>query len=109
MQYILSTIRFRAQAELNPISSIYDEDIYKVRDVPRDTQTREISKVVSLQNTPKTVPPVPSTQPAKLLEGKCRLITNQEQFLQPYDGDIDNILIFSTTENILHLCVAETI
>ena len=64
---------------------------------------------LSVFRTHQRLPPVPSTQPAKLLEGKCRLTTNQEQFLQPYDGDIDNILIFSTTENILHLCVAETI
>jgi len=34
---------------------------------------------------------------------------SQEQFLQADDGDIDKILPFSTTENLLHLCAAETI
>ena len=92
-----------------PRPSIYDEDISKVTDAPWDNQTREISKVVSLQNSPKNVPLVPSTQQTKQLEDKSRLTTNQEQFSQQYDGDIDKILILSTTENILHLCVAETI
>ena len=57
----------------------------------------------------KTLSSIPSTRPSIQLEGKSRLTTSQEQFLQADDGDIDTILIFSTTENILHLCAAETI
>ena len=49
------------------------------------------------------------TEHAKKLEGKFRLTTSEEQFLQADDGDIDKILLFSTTENLLHLCDAETI
>jgi hypothetical protein len=51
---------------------------------------------------------IPSTRPS-ILEGKFRLTTSQEQFLQADDGDIDKRLLFSTTENLLHLCAAETI
>ena len=115
---ILSVIRLRDKTELKPIPSIYDEEISKLRDAPWDAQTREIAvnlptfdtKKSSLYRTcQKTLPPIPSTRPSIQLEGKFRLTTSQEQFLQADDGDIDKILILSTAENILHLCAAETI
>ena len=97
---------------------MYYEELSKLRDAPWDAQIREIAaklltfeaKKSSLYRTHQhTLPPIPSTRPSIQLEGKFRLTTSQEQFTQADDGDIDKILIFSTTANLLHLCAAETI
>jgi len=103
---ILSAIQFRAKTELKPIPSIYDEEISKLRDAPWDAETREIAAKLPTFDTKNSS--LYRTRQKKL-EGKFRLTTSQEQFLQTHDGDIDKILLFSTTEYLLHLCAAETI
>ena len=51
---ILSAIRFSAKTELNPISSIYDEEISKFRDAPWDAQNREIAAKLPTFDTKKS-------------------------------------------------------
>ena len=115
---ILSTIRSRAKEELTPLPSINDEEITKLRDAPWDAQTREIAsnlptfdsaKSSLYRSRQKMLPPVLTTRPDINLEGKFRETTSGEPFLQAEDGDINKILIFTTADNISHLCNADRI
>lgn len=115
---ILSIIRNRARDELAPLPSIYDEEITKLRDAPWDAQSREVASKLPTFHTVKSslyrsrqkmLPPVPTTRPEIQLEMKFRQTTSGEPFLQAENGDINKILIFSTLENIHHLCNADRI
>ena len=115
---IITNIRKRVIDELTPVPSIYDEEITKLRDAPWDAQTREIaanlptfdtSKSSLYRSRQKTIPPIPNTRPDIQQEGKFRETTSGEQFLQADDGDADKILIFTTADNLHHLCTTDKI
>jgi hypothetical protein len=100
---IPNAIQFRAKTELKPIPSIYNAEISKLHGMPRPGKELLNYQLLTLKIRHCT------EHAKKKLEGKFRLTTSQEQFLQTDDGDIDKILLFSTTEYLLHLCAAETI
>ena len=80
----------------------------QIREIAAKLPTFDTNKSSLYRTRQTTLPPIPSTRPSIQLEGKFRLTTSQEQFLQADDGDIDKTLLFSTTEN-LHLSAPETI
>ena len=104
---------FRSKTELKPIPSIDDEEISKW--MPRPGKQLQNYQLLTLkwrrctEHAKNTLPSIPSTRTSIQIDGKFRLTTSQEQYLQADDGDIDKIQLCSTTENILHLCAAETI
>lgn len=65
------------------------------------------SEVLTYRSRQKMLPPVPTTRSEIQLEMKFRRTTSGEPFLHAEDGDINNIIIFSTLENINYLCNAD--
>ncbi|XP_060070749.1 uncharacterized protein LOC132550676 [Ylistrum balloti] len=115
---IMNNVRTRVKTELHPLPAIYDEEISKLRTTPWDAQSKKIAsklpkfdakKSSFYRSRKKTLSPIPNTRPEVQLEGKFTQTTSGEQFLQANDGDNDKILIFTTDENLVHLCSAEIV
>ncbi|KAJ8298322.1 hypothetical protein KUTeg_024853 [Tegillarca granosa] len=113
----LGNIEKRCRDEVEPLPSIYEEEISRLRgDTWNDDMRETVSKIPTFDGCrgglyyqrSKSLPVLPQTRDEIDLPEDFKITTANEEFLLADDGDNDRILLFSTNDNLTHLAAAET-